>query len=89
MKSFRTDPMITDAQIDAVYDVLETLAISSVVLADGRVADSTAGSIAWLLGSMQDKLRGTITLLEETQRQHQAQDGTVRPMNSNGGNFNG
>ncbi|QND50821.1 hypothetical protein HB779_02140 [Phyllobacterium sp. 628] len=72
--------MITEAQIDAVYDVLETLAISSVVLADGRVTDKTAGSIAWLLGSMQAKLRETITLLEEALRQHRdAQGGEVRP----------
>ncbi|MBZ3693225.1 hypothetical protein [Phyllobacterium calauticae] len=80
MKSFGTAPMITDAQIDAVYDVLETLAISSVVLADGRVTDSTAGSIAWLLGSMQDKLRETITILEEVQRQHRdSLNGMVGP----------
>lgn len=80
MKLLRNESLITEAQIDAVYDVLETLALSKVILADGNVSDSTAGSIAWLLGSMQNKVRETITILEETQRQQRdAQNGVVQP----------
>ncbi|SDP09466.1 hypothetical protein [Phyllobacterium sp. OV277] len=57
--------MITDADIDAVYDVIETLALAILALDQGDIADNTASSISWLMGSMQKRLAKTLDILEQ------------------------
>ena len=65
--------MITDGEIDDLHDVIETLNLAEIVLSNGNITDKTAGSISWLLGTMQSKIRNALHILEETQTLQQKQ----------------
>jgi hypothetical protein len=64
---------ITEADIDSVYDAIETLNVSSQLLSQGDADKKTMCSIAWLLGSTSKRLGDILTILEELQHDQQSQ----------------
>ncbi len=59
--------MITEKNIDTLYDMIETLTLMSIVLADGNVSDNSCQSMAWLSGSIKERLRETLIIMESVQ----------------------
>lgn len=59
--------MITEQNIDHIYDALSTMALASEMLARGNVDNKDASDMAWLLGSAKKRLNETLKAVEEAQ----------------------
>jgi len=56
---------VTETHIDALYDAITFLRLSSQILSEGEIDDRVAGEISWMLGSVKRRLEPVINLLEE------------------------
>ncbi|WP_273725071.1 hypothetical protein [Brucella gallinifaecis] len=59
--------MITEQDIDHIYDALSTMALASEILSRGNVDNKDASDMAWLLGSAKKRLNETLKTVEDAQ----------------------
>jgi hypothetical protein len=64
---------ITEADINSVYDAIETLNVCGQLLSQGEADGKTMCSISWLLGSASNRLGDILTIIEELHHDQQSQ----------------